>query len=56
MLMRQQVPSTVGHLTIYATFIEFFKGAYDDPDKRATAEEKLQKLKQGTKPAFAYYA
>src|SRR5258707_7974042 len=40
----------------YAEFIGALKAAYDDPDKRATAERKLLALRQHTKDCSTYYA
>ena len=40
----------------YDDFWEAFKAAYDNPDKKATAEYKLLHLRQGNKTASAYYS
>ncbi len=40
----------------YAEFIRALKAAYDDPDKRATAERKLLALRQHTKDCSTYHA
>ena len=40
----------------YPEFLEAFKAAYDDPDRRATVEHKLLTLRQGGKTASAYYS
>jgi hypothetical protein len=40
----------------YAEFIGALKAAYDDPDKRATAERKLLALRQHTKDCSTYHA
>ena len=43
-------------LESYDDFLEAFKAAYDDPDKKATAEYKLLHLRQGNKTASAYHS
>ena len=40
----------------YREFVDALKVAYDDPDRRSTAEHKLLKLRQGGKTASAYYS
>ena len=40
----------------YAEFIKVLKAAYDDPDKRATAERKLLALRQNNKDCSTYHA
>ena len=37
-------------------FVTSLKAAFDDPNARATAEQKLRTLKQGTKDCAAYHA
>ena len=37
-------------------FVTSLKAAFDDPDARATAEQKLRTLKQGSKDCAAYHA
>ena len=40
----------------WGAFVNSLKAAFDDPDARATAEQKLRTLKQGTKDCAAYHA
>ena len=40
----------------YNNFLEAFKAAYNDSDKKATAKYKLLHLRQGNKTASAYYS
>ncbi len=40
----------------YADFVKALKAAYDDPDRRATAEHKLLTLRQNNKDCSTYHA
>jgi hypothetical protein len=43
-------------ITRWTDFATLFAAAFDDPDRIATAERELKKLKQGTDTASAYHA
>ena len=41
---------------IWNEFVTALKATFDDPDTRATAEQKLRTLKQGSRDCVAYHA